>query len=216
MPGFQPNIAKALKSGKALVSGNTAKPAPASKPLSDADIAAKAALKAAAKATKAAYLDAQAAEQSTPVAKRKYTRKAPADVEAPAKRKYVKKTKPLDTPAAQDTAQPEYQDDDDEVSEVTSLAVRKARAQTADIEWKALQSELTYKKDSGEYLSRAAFREASATLLAEVAQGLRSLPDLLERKCALSPDALVKAEQTIDDCLSSLAAGLSQFVAQDE
>ncbi len=100
-------------------------------------------------------------------------------------------------------------------SEPTSLAVRKARAQTSDLEWKALQSELNYKKDSGEYLSRSAFKEASATLLAEVAQALRSLPDILERKCNLEPDALIKAEQVIDDALSTLSAGLELFTEQD-
>ncbi len=101
--------------------------------------------------------------------------------------------------------------DGETASEATTLSVRKARAQTADLEWKALQSELNYKKDSGEYLSRTAYREASATLLAEVAQALRSLPDILERKCALSPDALVKAELVIDDALSTLSAGLEMF-----
>ena len=100
-------------------------------------------------------------------------------------------------------------------SEPTTLAVRKARAQTSDLEWKALQSELNYKKDSGEYLSRTAFKEASATLLAEVAQALRSLPDILERKCNLEPDALIKAEQVIDDALSTLSAGLELFTEQD-
>ena len=106
--------------------------------------------------------------------------------------------------------------DDTGAPETTTLAVRKARAQTADIEWKALQSELNYKKDSGEYLSRTAYREASATLLAEVAQALRSLPDLLERKCGLPTDALLKAEQVIDDCLSTLSAGLEMFTEAHE
>ena len=104
---------------------------------------------------------------------------------------------------------------DEVASEPTTLAVRKARAQTAEIEWKALQAELNYKKDSGEYLSRSAFREASATLLAEVAQALRSLPDILERKCSLAPDALVKSEQVIDDALSTLSAGLEMFTEQN-
>lgn len=101
-------------------------------------------------------------------------------------------------------------------SEPTTLAVRKARAQTADMEWKAKQTELNYKKDSGEYLSRIAYREASATLLAEVAQALRSLPDILERKCALGPDALIKAEQVIDDCLSTLSSGLEMFTENND
>lgn len=101
--------------------------------------------------------------------------------------------------------------DDDQ----TSLTVRKAKAQTEKEEWLARQAELDYKKDAKEYISRSAFREASATLLAEVAQALRSLPDMLERKCNLSTDQITLAEKVVDDCLLSLAEGLSKQVGDE-
>lgn len=87
----------------------------------------------------------------------------------------------------------------------------KARNEAA----KAGLNELELKIKSGEYLSRAAYREASATLLAELAQGLRSLPDTLERKFGLSPDALLHVERTIDEAMQAVADGLELFAGSD-
>ena len=108
--------------------------------------------------------------------------------------------------------EPSEVDDQDESTAVTSTALKKARAIARKEEALAGLNELELKIKSGEYLSRAAFREASATLLAELAQTLRSLPDSLERKHSLPPKVVLQVEQTIDDALSSVAAGLSQFV----
>lgn len=98
----------------------------------------------------------------------------------------------------------------------TSISVRKAKADAIEREWKAKQAELDYRKDAGEYLSRSAFREASATLLAEVAQAMRSLPDILERKCNLLPDQIQLVERAIDDTLLGLSQGLEKFVTEGE
>lgn len=87
----------------------------------------------------------------------------------------------------------------------------KARNEAA----KAGLNELELKIKSGEYLSRAAYREASATLLAELAQGLRSLPDTLERKFGLSPEALLHVEKTIDEAMQGVADGLELFAGSD-
>ena len=87
----------------------------------------------------------------------------------------------------------------------------KARNEAA----KAGLNELELKIKSGEYLSRAAYREASATLLAELAQGLRSLPDTLERKFGLSPEALLHVEKTIDDAMQGVADGLELFAGSE-
>lgn len=103
---------------------------------------------------------------------------------------------------------------DPEVSEATKRAIRSAEAKTAEIEWKAKNQELKYKIDSGEYLSRGAFREASATLLAEVAGAIRNLPDLLERKASLTPAQAKLVEDTIDAAMATLADGLEMFVEQ--
>lgn len=87
----------------------------------------------------------------------------------------------------------------------------KARNEAA----KAGLNELELKIKSGEYLSRAAYREASATLLAELAQGLRSLPDTLERKFGLSPEALLHVERTIDEAMQGVADGLELFAGSE-
>ena len=99
--------------------------------------------------------------------------------------------------------------------DVTATAVKKARAVARKEEALAGLNELELKIKSGEYLSRAAYREASATLLAELAQGLRSLPDTLERKFGLSPEALLHVERTIDEAMQAVADGLELFAGSD-
>lgn len=99
--------------------------------------------------------------------------------------------------------------------DVTNTAVKKARAVARKEEALAGLNELELKIKSGEYLSRTAYREASATLLAELAQGLRSLPDTLERKFGLSPEALLHVERTIDEAMQSVADGLELFAGSD-
>ena len=90
----------------------------------------------------------------------------------------------------------------------------RARARNEDA--KAGLNEIELKRAQGEYLSRTAFREACATLLSEVAQALRSIPDQLERKHALPPTAVQMVEQTIDNALSTLAGGLELFTGAAE
>lgn len=87
----------------------------------------------------------------------------------------------------------------------------KARNEAA----KAGLNELELKIKSGEYLSRSAYREASATLLAELAQGLRSLPDTLERKFGLPPNVVQHIESTLDEAMKSVADGLELFAGSE-
>lgn len=87
----------------------------------------------------------------------------------------------------------------------------KARNEAA----KAGLNELELKIKSGEYLPRAAYREATATLLAELAQGLRSLPDTLERKFGLAPDVAVHIQSTIDEAMKTIADNLELFTGPD-
>ena len=49
-------------------------------------------------------------------------------------------------------------------------------------------NELSYKIKSGQYVERASVQQASATLLAELGQSLRSMADNLERKFNLPPN----------------------------
>lgn len=95
--------------------------------------------------------------------------------------------------------------------DVTTTAIRKARALARKEEALAGLNELDLKVKSGQYLERAAFREAAATLLSELAQSLRSLPDALERKHALAPKVVQEVERTIDEALEAAAASLEMF-----
>ena len=62
-----------------------------------------------------------------------------------------------------------------------------------------------------EYLPRAAYQEATATLLSMLAQGLRSLPDTIERKFNVPTDVLQLIEAAIDDALNEVADTLALF-----
>lgn len=109
---------------------------------------------------------------------------------------------------------------DDELAamgdDATTTTIKKARAVARKESALADLAELKFKIDSKEYLSRSAFREASATLLAELSQALRSLPDALERRHALAPSVVLEVERTIDEVLATCAAGLELFVGAEE
>lgn len=68
---------------------------------------------------------------------------------------------------------------------------------------------------SKQYLDREAFKEASATLLAQLAQALRSLPDTLERQFHLSADMLEEVERVIDHELNEMGNTLEMFVGEE-
>ena len=72
-------------------------------------------------------------------------------------------------------------------------------------------NELSYKVKSGQYVARAAVQEASATLLAELGQSLRSLSDNLERKFNMAPDIAEEVGKVIDEALANVAAGMEIF-----
>lgn len=107
-------------------------------------------------------------------------------------------------------------DPDADPDDVTGTAIKKARAQARKEEAQAGREEIKLKVEAGEYLPRAAFREACATLLASVAQAMRSIPDNLERKCNLEPEAMALVEATIDSAMGDLALGLEMFTEGEE
>ena len=69
------------------------------------------------------------------------------------------------------------------------------------------QREFKLAQERGEYVSRDAVRQASATLLAVLAQ-IRSIPDNCERQFALPPEAVELMQQTIDAGLAEVAGTL--------
>lgn len=93
--------------------------------------------------------------------------------------------------------------------------MRKEEAQLRKVEAEAGLKELELQIESGEYLPRDAYREATATALATLSQGLRSIPDTLERKHSIGPDLLQAIEVTIDDALAQVASTLSMFTESE-
>lgn len=100
---------------------------------------------------------------------------------------------------------------DPESDDRTAIAVRKAKAVASKEESIAGLKALELQIETGKYLPRDAYREATATVLATLAQSMRSIPDTLERKYGLPPEALKYIEDTIDEQLSSAAATLALF-----
>jgi hypothetical protein len=89
------------------------------------------------------------------------------------------------------------------------FAIERARHEKI----KADQRALKLKIESGEYIPREAVRRASAALLAQLAQAMRSLPDNLERR-GLASDWCERIESTIDDVLDELAEALQRTSEQ--
>lgn len=85
--------------------------------------------------------------------------------------------------------------------EVVDFEKARARHEAA----KADKAELDFKIQSGEYISRTAVVQATATAYAAVAQALRSLPDHLERRLAVAPEIAEEVSRVIDDSLNELA-----------
>lgn len=95
-----------------------------------------------------------------------------------------------------------------------TLEFERARARNEKA--KADLNELEYKVKSREYVPRAAVQQAAATLLATIAQTLRSLPDTLERKYNLTPEITEKIGETIDQQLDSISKDLEMLTNGDE
>lgn len=68
--------------------------------------------------------------------------------------------------------------------------------------------------EMGQYLSRAAVQQASATALAVLTQSLRGLTDQLERAANLTPQQADLAEQTIDRSLAEVATAFKAMAGE--
>lgn len=75
------------------------------------------------------------------------------------------------------------------------------------------QREFKLAQERGEYVARAAIRQASATMLAVLAQ-VRSIPDNCERQFALAPEVVELMQQAIDGALSEVAGALKAMAGE--
>ena len=94
--------------------------------------------------------------------------------------------------------------------EVQDYDKARARLETA----KADKAELDYKIASGEYVSRAAVRQASATALQALSQTLRSVQDNLERQ-GVSIDIAELVNQTIEASLAEVADEFERMAGEE-
>lgn len=85
--------------------------------------------------------------------------------------------------------------------EVQDFDKARARNEAA----KALQNELKYKVDSGQYVSREAVKSAAATTMSGLAQSLRSISDNLERE-GVPIEVCQRVEKVIDEAMTDAAA----------
>lgn len=76
------------------------------------------------------------------------------------------------------------------------------------------QREFKLAQERGEYVSRAAVQQASATAIAVMSQSLRSIADNLERVCGLTPEQAELAQQQVDAALTELAANLKVLAGE--
>lgn len=89
------------------------------------------------------------------------------------------------------------------------LSFQEQRARHERI--KADERELNLQIKRGQYVLRSAVRDAMAMCLATLAQGLRSLPDDIERRLSVAPEIVEAVESAIDARLAEIAGSLSDF-----
>lgn len=83
------------------------------------------------------------------------------------------------------------------------------------IKAKADREELKFLQESGEWIPRDAVRNATATAFSAISQTLRSIPDNIERRLALPPEALDAIARIIDESLDGLADSLETMVEKE-
>lgn len=76
------------------------------------------------------------------------------------------------------------------------------------------QREFKLAQERGEYLPRAAVRQASATAVALLSQALQSLPDNLERACNLTPEQAETAQRIVDAAMHELSIGMKALAGE--
>lgn len=107
---------------------------------------------------------------------------------------------------------PKSSGDPDNPSAYDEYSKARARSESA----KADLAELEFQVKSGQYVDRAAVRQAAATAYATCAQAIRSIPDNLERKLAVAPDVAQAVSDQIDAALAALSDSLAMLSGPDD
>lgn len=80
----------------------------------------------------------------------------------------------------------------------------------------AKKATLEYEVQQGNYLPRDAIISATARAYSALAQGIRSIPDMLERRLGLDPMVCVRIGEIQDEALASLHTDLEKMMYQDD
>lgn len=82
--------------------------------------------------------------------------------------------------------------------------------------WQAENERLKYERDTGELIPAYEVAQEMSAQAKAVVQSLETLPDILERDCGLSPSALVRVQQVIDDLRDQMAQQIQQSTSDQE
>jgi len=104
----------------------------------------------------------------------------------------------------------ESEQDFDEFGDRETAKIQYESARARNELAKAQLNEIAVRIQSGKYVSRSSVQQASATMLATLAQTLRSIPDMLERKGA-TPDVCQMVEVIVNDALDGAASDLEML-----
>lgn len=94
-----------------------------------------------------------------------------------------------------------------EESDYVAYAQAKARREAA----LADKAEIEVAEMVGSLVNRQAVRDGSAKAFSTIAQSMRAIPDILERRLGLSPEILEEIEKIIDESLESLGKDLEKM-----
>lgn len=76
--------------------------------------------------------------------------------------------------------------------------------------WQAENERLKYERETGELIPAYEVAQEMSAQAKAVVQSLETLPDILERDCELSPSALIRVQQVIDDLRDQMAIQIQQ------
>lgn len=106
------------------------------------------------------------------------------------------------------------------------IKIGLAEKMTADVDslspverrafWQAENERLKYERDTGELIPAYEVAQEMSAQAKAVVQSLETLPDILERDCGLSPGALVRVQQVIDDLRDQMAQQIQQSTSDQE
>ena len=88
----------------------------------------------------------------------------------------------------------------------------KARNETA----KAILAEIEVRLRVGQFVNRETVRDTVATAMAALAQRLRSLPDLIERRHSLPPAVIEQIAVEVDSALSAASTEIAVLLGTTE